>query len=100
MARPTPKLCAAKGCMSLTTNGAARCSVHQRATGRGTDHDLVYRAIRAHGYGTCSSCGVAHAVDEIEIDHIIPLSCGGEDTLANLQLLCKECHTRKSQRGC
>ena len=31
-----------------------------------------------------------------EVDHIVPLTKGGTDDLANLQGLCRECHAAKT----
>ncbi len=31
-----------------------------------------------------------------EVDHVVPKASGGEDTMQNLQGLCKRCHSRKT----
>lgn len=41
----------------------------------------------------CQMCGE----EGEEIDHILPVSMGGQTEMANLQLLCKPCHTEKSR---
>lgn len=41
-------------------------------------------------------CGSAYLADDIEVDHIIPLSQGGADVTSNLQLLCTVCHRSKT----
>jgi hypothetical protein len=41
----------------------------------------------------CTNCGSDFAV---EIDHKIPKSMGGEDTLENLRLLCRSCNQRSA----
>jgi len=33
-----------------------------------------------------------------EVDHIVPLARGGTHDLANLQPLCKSCHSKKTMR--
>jgi len=45
----------------------------------------------------CKSCGrlTAHP-HGYQIDHIKPLHLGGEDKADNLQLLCIECHGKKT----
>ncbi len=43
--------------------------------------------------GICKCCGSSL---ELEYDHIIPFSCGGQSTVANIQLLCKKCNRSKS----
>jgi len=43
----------------------------------------------------CNFCGVAANESNIEtfnIDHLIPLFCGGKNIDVNLQKLCKKCH--------
>ena len=47
---------------------------------------------------TCRGCG--RITDELDVDHIVPLSQGGGDHDANLQCLCRGpdgCHERKSR---
>jgi 5-methylcytosine-specific restriction enzyme A len=49
--------------------------------------------------GQCQACG--WRLDpgiRWEIDHIVPLALGGDDTDANLQVLCKACHGGKTAR--
>ena len=41
----------------------------------------------------CTNCGNN---ENLEIDHIIPISRGGTDDLQNLTLLCKDCNLKKS----
>lgn len=43
----------------------------------------------------CCACGATRALDptvELEVDHIVPYSKGGETVLENLQTLCKRCN--------
>ena len=43
--------------------------------------------------GKCCFCGSS---ENLEFDHIIPISKGGATTFRNLQLLCKNCNIKKS----
>lgn len=43
--------------------------------------------------GPCKACGSS---DDLEVDHIIPLSRGGWDTIDNLQPLCFRCNRSKA----
>ena len=42
--------------------------------------------------GKCNHCG---SQNELQFDHVIPLSLGGGSTDANLQILCGPCNRRK-----
>ncbi|MFW6102430.1 MAG: HNH endonuclease [Chloroflexota bacterium] len=43
----------------------------------------------------CKTCGRVRTLDDLEVDHIIPVSLGGPDTLGNKQLLCSKCNREK-----
>lgn len=47
----------------------------------------------------CADCGEQYAMTDMEADHIQPWSCGGKTTVENGQLLCKNCHKKKSHIG-
>jgi 5-methylcytosine-specific restriction endonuclease McrA len=40
-------------------------------------------------------CGRVRTLDDLEVDHIIPVSLGGSDALDNKQLLCSKCNREK-----
>lgn len=55
---------------------------------------LMLALIERDGY-RCARCG---AIEELTIDHILPLSKGGTDDLANLRILCKKHNSKKGAR--
>ena len=62
--------------------------------GQGRNPTLRYHATRQLPM-YCTTC---HATQRLELDHIVPLSQGGTDTLDNAQWLCHRCHARKTGR--
>lgn len=57
---------------------------------------LRREAIRVLGY-ECARCGVDGRDVHLELDHVIPVAEGGEDTIDNAQWLCNPCHKPKTQ---
>jgi RNA-directed DNA polymerase len=48
--------------------------------------------------GECPWCGnLITGFDIVEVDHIVPLACGGKNVYSNLQLLHKHCHVAKTR---
>lgn len=46
--------------------------------------------------GHCAGCRVLFPFRNLTVDHIVPVSGGGSDHIANLQLLCGSCNSTKS----
>ena len=40
----------------------------------------------------CAYCGTS---EDLHVDHVEPLSCGGEDIYLNLKIACKSCNSAK-----
>lgn len=55
----------------------------------------VRNAVWIRDGGTCVECG---ANDYLEFDHVIPVSKGGSNTVENVQLLCRRCNGKKSDK--
>jgi len=55
----------------------------------------VKNAVWQRDGGKCVQCG---ATSYLEFDHIIPHNKGGANTAANIQLLCRNCNLKKSDR--
>ncbi len=53
-------------------------------------------AIRRDG-NHCSQCGADGRQVRLDLDHIINVKRGGQDTLDNARLLCRPCHQPKTQ---
>jgi len=67
----------------------ARQSIRMK---RSPQHARVWPIIVAHYGGKCLNCGTDRAVC---FDHVVPLSQGGENQLANGQPLCRACNSFK-----
>lgn len=55
---------------------------------------FIFKLQKRDGVG-CNKCRRVNT--KMTIDHIVPLFAGGENILANVQLLCNVCHTEKSK---
>ena len=55
--------------------------------------DAVRLFVWQRDQGKCVKCGTA---EQLEYDHIIPISRGGSSTERNVQLLCEACNREKS----
>lgn len=51
------------------------------------------KIVFARDGGICKCCGSSL---NLEYDHIIPFSCGGDSKASNIQLLCQRCNRSKS----
>ncbi len=57
----------------------------------------IWYSVLARDQWTCCSCGRTPKDGvTLEMDHILPRSRGGSDTLDNLQTLCRKCNSGKS----
>jgi 5-methylcytosine-specific restriction endonuclease McrA len=45
--------------------------------------------------GVCQQCG---SDERLSVDHIVPRTLGGNDSMNNLQCLCSSCNSRKGGR--
>ncbi|MEU4664190.1 HNH endonuclease signature motif containing protein [Micromonospora chalcea] len=62
------------------------------------------RAVFFRDHGRCAACGtdlsgLLDALPHEQFDHIIPLARGGLNDVTNLQLLCRRCNNKKSDRA-
>ena len=64
-------------------------------TGRTVFPRHVKTALFQSQRGKCRYCGRLHRIGYLEIDHKWPVSRGGGNEMANLQLLCVPCNMRK-----
>jgi 5-methylcytosine-specific restriction endonuclease McrA len=52
-------------------------------------------AVSVRDGGKCQRCGSAK---DLQYDHVIPYSMGGDSSVENIQLLCRRCNAAKSNR--
>ena len=70
----------------------------RRKTPRNINLRLRYKVLKRDNF-KCVICGRSPAKNpdiELQVDHIIPYSKGGETVIENLRTLCSECNLGKS----
>lgn len=55
-----------------------------------------YRTALVEFYQRCLRCG---SVENLTLDHVVPISLGGAHACNNFQVLCKSCNSRKGARS-
>lgn len=76
----------------------ARVEASRRTTGRDPTLRLRWKVLQRDRF-TCRACGASPALTpgvELQVDHIVPWSKGGETVSENLQTLCSVCNLGKS----
>lgn len=66
-----------------------------RRMSRTIPRDVMLQVVRRDGQA-CQSCKKNVPDDQVEFDHLIPLSRGGPTTAENLRLLCRDCNRGKA----
>jgi hypothetical protein len=101
IAPPTP--CTKAGCANYAT-GRGRCDQHKLNTRKpntkrlpGWEWERIRKHVLKRDGWLCLLClARGHYRKALEVDHRIPLSQGGSNELDNLQSLCIDCHSIKS----
>ena len=73
----------------------SRKLVRRRANGYTSKKEIRQHVIDTYG-DSCLCCGSG---DDLQIDHIVPVSMGGENNIDNLQPLCKGCNIKKGTKN-
>lgn len=60
-----------------------------------TPHDVLFTF--AISEGECSYCG--NVTEDYELEHVVPLSSGGANTLSNITVACPSCNRSKHNRA-
>lgn len=70
-------------------------AVHLGGVARPAIPAAVRRAVMERDGATCQECGSKNSPS---LDHIVPFSHGGPDTVENLRVLCRPCNSRRGNR--
>ena len=72
-----------------------RISKAKRRNAEGSFTPEEWASVLENTNGFCACCG---SDERIEIDHIMPISKGGKNTIDNVQPLCRSCNARKGAK--
>ena len=81
------------GKITHRTDNPVRTDVYQMR-----HYDNFKNELYGRQEGKCAGCGTLFEFRNLEVDHIIPRSRGGQDNEENLQLLCGFCNRTKGDR--
>jgi hypothetical protein len=81
-------------CSALAIANQTKTASSDGKRSRHISRDVRQTVWRQYG-GRCADC---EADDYLEFDHIIPVAKGGSNAVANIQLLCRRCNNKKSDR--
>ncbi len=84
-------------CPVIYSSAAFTETSEQRREGRYIPFGVKMRVVRRDNY-TCQHCGIHLRDDEVEFDHIIPVSKGGSSEEHNIRLTCFDCNRSKSDQ--
>lgn len=56
---------------------------------------ILPRELRRLQHSACATCG---ATERVEVDHVIPVSRGGRNSIGNMQPLCRFCNASKGSK--
>jgi len=86
---------------SAPANDASSSYEGKRRTARDPSLRLRFQVLQRDRFA-CRACGASPAKTagiELQVDHVIPWSKGGETTIENLQTLCNKCNLGKGAHG-
>jgi 5-methylcytosine-specific restriction endonuclease McrA len=76
---------------------AARRKKRERKPSRRESKKRRFDVLQRDGH-RCVYCGASPQERELHVDHVVPLSKGGSDTIENLATSCKRCNLGKGDR--
>ncbi len=82
-------------CPVFFTQSTATETREPRRDGRHIPRTVMLKVVRRDDH-VCQECFTYVRDDEIEFDHVIPVSRGGPTSVENLRLLCRRCNNAKS----
>jgi hypothetical protein len=84
-------------CPVFFTQSEATETKAGRVEGRYLPRTIMLQVVRRDNH-VCQECFTYVPDDQLEFDHIIPVSRGGPTSVENLRLLCRRCNIAKSDR--
>ena len=64
----------------------------------GYEWEAVRQRIYRRDKGICQVCGKKISLEETDVDHIIALCLGGDNSDDNFRSLCEDCHKKKTKQ--